>query len=81
MAHPALTNAGGEETPVDTRDPTKIQVDELEVGVPLANPGGKYVPGQRAYVRFMLDKQPLLRQWTRRFLQLIQTKNNRSPWI
>ena len=30
-------------------------------------------PGQRAHVRFTLDQQPLVWQWARRFLQLIQT--------
>jgi hypothetical protein len=49
--------------------------------VPLENPDNRYVIGQRAYVRFTLDKKPLVWQWTRRFWQLIQTKSSSSPWI
>ena len=32
-----------------------------------------------AYVRFTLDDTPLFVQWKRRFLQVLQTKNN--PWM
>ena len=80
VAHPSLTSAAGEETAADPRDPTKSQTEEFEVGVPVLNPNGKYVAGQRAFVRFMIRREPLIFQWKRRFLQLIQTKSN-SPWV
>ena len=44
------------------------------------NPETRYHPGQRAYVRFKLDKRPLLWQWGRRLMQLIQTKAGESKW-
>jgi putative peptide zinc metalloprotease protein len=74
--HPSVMSDGGEETPSahDPRDPTRLMNDEFEVDIPLDNPGQKYVAGQKAYVRFKLAKQPLYWQWTRRLLQLIQTK-------
>ncbi|MDB5290283.1 MAG: Peptidase, family [Phycisphaerales bacterium] len=74
--HESLTNAGGEETQSahDPRDPTKLLTDEFEVDVPLDNSAGKYVAGQKAYVRFKLAKKPLYWQWSRRVLQLLQTR-------
>jgi len=72
--HPGVTTAGGEEYAVDPKDPNKLQSDQFEIDVPLANPDKKYVVGQKAYVRFKLDKRPLGWQWYRRILQIIQTK-------
>jgi len=79
LPSPAVAQPAGEEEPVDPKDPTKSQTDQFEVDVPVVNPAGKYYPGQRVYVRFTLDNTPLIVQWKRRFLQLIQTKNN--PWM
>ena len=81
VANPTLTNVGGEELPADPKDPTKLANDEFEVEVPIVNPGSMYVPNQRASVRFMLQPQPLMVQWTRRFLQLLQTKSSSSAWL
>ncbi len=72
--HPGLTVAGGEDHPVDPRDPTKLQSDQFEIDVPVPNPDGKYVVGQKAYVHFKLGKQPLVWQWYRKALQILQTK-------
>ena len=38
------------------------------------SPDGKYVVGQKAYVHFKLGKQPLVWQWYRKALQILQTK-------
>ncbi|HEX4123417.1 MAG TPA: biotin/lipoyl-binding protein, partial [Tepidisphaeraceae bacterium] len=81
VASPVLTNEGGLDVPADPKDPTKLREDEFEVEVPILNPGSVYVPNQRASVRFMLAPKPLLWQWTRRFLQLIQTKSSGSEWL
>jgi hypothetical protein len=48
---------------------------QFEVVVTLDNEAGRYSPGQQAYVRFKLDKRPLIWQWGRRFWQLIQTNS------
>ncbi len=79
LPSPAVAQPGGEDEPVDPKDPTKSQNEQFEVDVPVSNPSGKYYPGQRVYVRFTLDSTPLFVQWKRKFLQLIQTKN--SPWM
>ena len=79
LPSPAVAQPGGEEEPVDPKDPTKAQTEQFEVDVPVVNPSGRYYPGQRVYVRFTLDNTPLFVQWKRRFLQVLQTKNN--PWM
>ena len=77
--NPVLTANAGTETAVDPEDPEKTQTPQFDIGVPLANPDGRFVAGQRAYVRFELDRKPLIWQWSRRFWQLIQTQD--SPWM
>jgi putative peptide zinc metalloprotease protein len=73
----APTQAGGGEIATDPRDPsgTKPTERQFEVVVTVANADGRYRPGQQAYVRFRLDKRPLIWQWGRRFWQLIQTNS------
>jgi hypothetical protein len=73
-------NEGGSIQP-DPKDPKKSATDEFNIAIPLVNPDARLVLGQRAYVRFTFDKKPLVWQWTRRFLQLIQQKSSSSPWI
>lgn len=41
---------------------------------PEGRPQHKYVPGQKAYVRFKLGKEPLYWQWGRKLLQIIQER-------
>ncbi|HWE03198.1 MAG TPA: site-2 protease family protein [Tepidisphaeraceae bacterium] len=76
----AVTNQSGEEAAVNPQHPEKLMTDEFEIDVPMQNPGMKYVPGQKAWVRFKLGKQPLSWQWWRKILQLIQTKQA-SPLV
>jgi putative peptide zinc metalloprotease protein len=87
VPHPSLTHAGGGDAPNDPTDPKgeKALVKEFEVRVRVDNrPDPQnptkpvYYPGQRAYVRFRVEKEPLLWQWTRRFLQLLQSHENDS---
>jgi putative peptide zinc metalloprotease protein len=76
----SLTIPGGGNIAPDPTDPKGEHplVKQFEVWVRVANPGGKYYPGQRAYVRFQVEKRPLLWEWTRRFLQLLQSHENDS---
>ena len=42
----------------------------------------QYLPGQRAYVRFTMERdRPLLWQWSRKFWQLVQTQTAQSKWL
>jgi len=72
LAHPA----------VDPRDEQgrRPVTPQFELRVHLANPNGEFYPGQRAYVRMTVGHLPLLKQWTRRFLQLIDSSNT-NEWI
>ena len=81
--HPALTQAGGEEIAVDPHDPSgkKLATPQFELRVKLADDDARFVAGQKAYVRFKLDKQPLIEQWGRRFWQLIQKRESGAKWM
>ena len=72
-----LGQQGGGELAIDPKDPSgaKPMQRQFEVVVTLDNTDGRYSPGQQAYVRFKLDKRPLIWQWGRRFWQLIQTNS------
>jgi putative peptide zinc metalloprotease protein len=74
-----LGQQGGGLIPTDPRDPSgkRAMMRPFELRAIVANPGGIWCPGQRAYVRLKLDKKPLIWQWTRRFLQLIQSQQNK----
>jgi hypothetical protein len=74
--------AGGGLAATDPSDPQgrKLVRPQFGVWVNLPNQDHKYLPGQRAYLRFTMDKkEPLIRQWGRRFWQLIQA-NSQSKW-
>ncbi|HEV2295671.1 MAG TPA: efflux RND transporter periplasmic adaptor subunit [Tepidisphaeraceae bacterium] len=75
-------HSGGGDIPVDPRDQqgTKPLTPQFELRVKLANPRGEFYPGQRAYVRMTVGTKPLLYQWTRRFLQLIDSSNT-NEWL
>lgn len=83
LVHQSLGHAGGEEIAIDPRDRRglKALIPEFEVHVTLDNPGRTYLPGQRAYVRFTVEAQPLIWQWGRRFQQLVQTRTSQSKWL
>ena len=81
VRNPVLTSLGGQEVVSDPKDPKKTQDQEFDIAIPVDNPNSRYVLGQRANVRFTLDHKPLIWQWTRRFLQLIQTKSDSSQWL
>src|SRR5207248_2695444 len=72
-----LHNGTGEEIQVDPRHPDEYMNPQFEIDVLVDNvgdkAGNKYVPGQKAWVRFQLGKQPLGWQWYRKLQQLLQT--------
>jgi putative peptide zinc metalloprotease protein len=76
VTHPSLTQRSGGDLPPDPTDKTGLGIKEsaFEVIATVSNPESKYLPGQRAYLRLKLQHKPLLWQWTRKFLQLIQTR-------
>ena len=82
LPSPVLTHAGGGEIAADPKDQhgTKPVTPQFELRVKLANPEGTFYPGQRAYVRMTVGTKPLLYQWTRRFLQLIDSSNT-NEWL
>src|SRR5262249_14827399 len=69
--HPSLLHNGGGEFAPDPTDPKGEHplVKQFEVRIRVANPDGKYYPGQRAYVRMRVDKKPLIWRWTNKLLQ------------
>jgi hypothetical protein len=77
-----MTHSGGGEFAGDPKDPKgrRTLAGVFEVRVNLANPKNLYYPGQRASVRFELDKRPLLWQWARDFYQLLQAHSD-SKWL
>jgi putative peptide zinc metalloprotease protein len=77
-----IGTAGGGEVAVDPRDQKGVKptVEQFELHAILSNPESKYFPGQGAHVRVKLEKRPLIWQWGRRFLQLIQSQSN-SKWL
>jgi putative peptide zinc metalloprotease protein len=81
-APPQLTQVGGGEEKIDPTDRkgTQLLQPQFQAWVTLSDTGN-YVPGQRAYLRFKLERSPLLWQWGRRFWQLIQQKGAGSKWL
>ncbi len=79
----SLGHAGGGEIATDPRDASgrTPMTRQFEMRVMLDNPSAEWFPGQRAYIRFRLDKRPLLWQWGRRFWQLLQTHSAKSKWM
>jgi putative peptide zinc metalloprotease protein len=82
VPHPSLTQAGGGEIMADPHDPKgrKAQTPQFEARVKVNNPGGEFLPGQRAYVQLTLDRKPLIWQWSREFLQLVDSHDT-GRWL
>ena len=80
IPHPALTNQGGGDVTPDPKDQTgtKAASPEFELRVYMDNPGNEYVPGQCAYVRMTIRKEPLMKQWIRDVYQLIQARKEKG---
>jgi len=77
----ALGSRGGGDLIVDPRDPNGIQTQTptFEASIKLDNPGEKFYPGQRAYVRLTLYRRTLAWLWKNKYLQLIQS--HQGKWL
>ena len=75
VRHPSLMYAGGGELAPDPSDRTgtTAATAQWQMKVRFGNPGERYLPDQRAYVRVTLDRRPLIFQWERRLRQLIMS--------
>ena len=77
-----LTQAGGGETATDPNDKSNhhLVTAQFPVIVSVKN-DGRYYPGQKAFLRFDMDKRPLVWQWSRRFWQLVQSHSANNKWL
>ena len=76
----ALLYAGGGQlapSPEDKTGKTSV-TQQYELRVVFANADDKILPDQHAFVRVTLDKKPLIQQWTRKLLQLIQSTSTNT---
>jgi len=80
--NPSFGPAGGGDLDMDPKDPkaSHPKVPQFLIEMSVDNPGNKYIAGQRAYVRFTLERRPLIWQWMRRFWQIIQVHDS-GKWI
>jgi hypothetical protein len=78
---PPLTDTSGGPIAMNKTDPNHprpvMEQFELRVKVKPETLAG-FMPGQTALVRFRLEKQPLIQQWSRRLFQLIQQHQEQS---
>lgn len=84
VPHSSMTHVGGGDQQNDPHDQTgtKVQIPVFEVRLRLDNSKLEHLPGQRAYVRFTMERdRPLIWQWGRKFWQLLQTQNAQNKWI
>lgn len=83
MKYKSLGTEGGEDAIPDPNDKSgrKLAVSAFPVVVSVDNADGRYLPGQRAYLRFDMDDKPLIWQWGRRFWQLVQSHSANNRWL
>jgi len=78
---PPLTTEAGGTVAMNKSDPQPPHpmVEQFELRVKVKPQElASFMPGQTALVRFRLEKQPLIQQWTRRLFQLIQQHQEQS---
>ncbi len=82
LPHPALGDHSGGKAPVDPSDKEgkKLMRPQIGLWVGVKNDDGVYLPGQRAHLRFELERKPLYWQWKRWVEQLIQSRSS-NKWI
>jgi putative peptide zinc metalloprotease protein len=78
----SMTQMGGGQSQLDPsdRNAKKLLLPEFRARVVLEDMDG-FVTGQRAYVRFKLQKKPLLWQWARRAWQIVEAKGATAKWL
>ena len=82
LPHPSLGDHAGGKAPVDPADQEgkKLLRPQIGLWVTIQNADGTFMPGQRAYLRFELERKPLYWQWKRWVEQLIQSRSS-NKWI
>jgi putative peptide zinc metalloprotease protein len=82
LPHPALGDHSGGKAPVDPsdKDGKKLMRPQIGLWVVVNNQDGTYLPGQKAFLRFELERKPLYWQWKRWVEQLIQSRSS-NKWI
>jgi putative peptide zinc metalloprotease protein len=82
LAHSALGQGGGGDIITDPTDRTGLKplVEQFEARIVLNADETQFIAGQRAIVRFKTAKEPLIRNWLRRFRQLIISHQS-SQWL
>jgi putative peptide zinc metalloprotease protein len=82
LPHPSLGHAGGGNIQIDPRDPQgmRARIPQHEIRVKLANPELAIMAGQRAHVRWEIEKKPLIWNWNRRFWQLVNAHSS-DKWL
>jgi putative peptide zinc metalloprotease protein len=80
--NPALGPSGGGDLEMDPKDSkgTHPKIKPFMVELTVDNPNNRYFAGQRAYVRFTMERRPLMWQWMRRFWQIIQVHDS-GKWL
>ncbi len=78
----ALTPMGGGQSVLNPSDRNEgtLATPEFRARV-VTDDLGEFVTGQRAYVRFKLQKKPLIWQWMRRAWQLMEAKGASAKWL
>jgi hypothetical protein len=74
--------AGGGKAMVDPRDQQNMKpvTEPFEVVMRIDNSNLEIMPGQRANIRFTVDRASVLSQAWRRILQMIQVRDLHSKW-
>jgi putative peptide zinc metalloprotease protein len=82
LPHAALGDHQGGNAPVDPSDQEgkKLLRPQIGLWVVVDNSDLVYLPGQRAHLRFELERKPLYWQWKRRIEQLIQSESS-NKWM
>jgi putative peptide zinc metalloprotease protein len=78
----AVTHHGGGPVALDTRDSQglRARTPQHQIHVILDNPHGVYIAGQRAYIRWEVERNSLMWNWQRRFWQLVRTHSS-DRWL
>lgn len=82
LPHPSLSSAGGGKSLVDPRDEQNMRPvsDIFEVVMRIDNADRQLIPGQRAYVRFTVDRASVVSQAWRKLQQMLQQRDLKSRW-
>lgn len=82
LPHPSLGTMGGGTAMADPRDERGVRpiFEPFEIVMKVDNVDLRYVPGQRAHIRFTVGYEPIIKQAYTALLQLIQVRDLHNPW-